>query len=177
MSHRPGFEGAFDPTGGPSVGGGRGRDSQSDERRDTDSCGCSFVPEDAPGEVYNEEAFRYFLEIERKRSERSRGPFLLLLVDLKRQSMATPEIDRPTARKLFSALLVCVRETDFIGWYRARSVVGAVLTQHADTSAAELQEAVGRRVTKVLREGLPPELASLVQVRVYQLPPAVQDAS
>src|SRR4029453_4452403 len=71
------------------------------------------------GQAYNEEAFRYFLEIERKRSEASGRPLLLLLVDLVSQSGfdAAPGIDHTTADRVLSALALSLRETDFVGWH------------------------------------------------------------
>src|SRR5207249_10194531 len=84
----------------------------------SDRCACGVALEGRLGEAYNEEAFRYFLAIERKRSERSGRPFLLLLVDLKEQSGVTVRIDPMVAPKLFSALWLCLRETDCVGWYR-----------------------------------------------------------
>src|SRR2546422_1060554 len=68
------------------------------------------------GQAYNEQAFRYFLAIERKRSERSGHPFLLLLVDLKEQEGASasfhsilyPEVTR---RSLFHRCALAVKRT------------------------------------------------------------------
>lgn len=119
--------------------------------------------------AYNEEAFRYFLEIERKRSELSRHPFLLLLIDLKKDGGHGDHIDG-VAGKLFGALALCVRDTDFIGWYRSGRVAGAVLTQHGDAGAHDIPEVVGQRVSASLRKALPAQVADRVQVRVYQLP-------
>jgi hypothetical protein len=157
MSIKPSFETALNAVGNPTAG----------------PCGCGFTS----GDVYNEEAFRYFLEVERKRSELSNRPLVLLLLDLRDQSPAVPEIDMSVAQKLFSALSTCVRDTDFVGWYQARSVAGAVLTQHSDSAGADLQDVVRRRVDQALSERLPSELATLVRVHVYQFPSAVPSAS
>jgi hypothetical protein len=175
MSTRPFFEAAFDPIAGQTAVSGD--DRQADPRRATDACACGLASDGAPGDAYNEEAFRYFLDVERRRAELSNRPFVLLLVDMKTPSPASREIEASSAQKLLSALSVCVRETDFIGWYRDRAVAGAVLTQHADTAGADLQEAVHRRITRVLGEHLPPDLASMVRVRVYQLPSSLQIVS
>src|SRR5207248_10164060 len=56
-----------------------------------DRCTCGFAVEGAE-HSYNEEAFRYFLELERKRSQLSNRPFLLLLVDLRRPAMPRTEM-------------------------------------------------------------------------------------
>ena len=136
-----------------------------DPRPQSDRCSCGFEIEGAQ-HVYNEEAFRYFLEIERIRSERSGHPFLLLLVDLRATAKGGSEIDELSSVALFAALGRCVRDTDFIGWYRAGSIVGAVLTQHS-RCGADPQVAVTRRLRRALRETLPSELAGRLHVRVF----------
>ena len=52
-----------------------------------------FALQNGAGYAYNEEAFQYFLEIERKRSELSNCPFLLMLVDFN----SHPRIEVATA--------------------------------------------------------------------------------
>jgi hypothetical protein len=128
---------------------------------------CDIAWEGPAGSAYNEEAFRYFLDIERKRSETQGRPFLLLLVDLKNEHAP---IDDATADKVFTALWLCVRETDFIGWYRDRRVVGAVLTQRGDVQEAIVTRQVRHRVALTMRESLVPEMADAIQIRVYRIP-------
>jgi len=125
------------------------------------------------GHAYNEEAFQYFLEIERKRSELSNRPFLLMLVDFNKH----PRIDAATADKLFSVLALCLRETDFLGWYREGRVAGAVLTQHGETGRDDLSDGVRQRIGEALRDGLPPGLAPQLQARVYQIPSHIKSGS
>jgi len=150
----------------PTAGGG----AVSDMQGESDRCSCGVVLEGRLGLAYNEQAFRYFLSIERKRSERSGCPFLLLLVDLKEQSGVSVRIDPMVAPKLFSALWLCLRETDCIGWYREERVAGAVLTELGDRHPTEVSRLVGQRVSGVLGEGLPANVAPRLQVRVYQRP-------
>ena len=114
-----------------------------------------------------------FLEIERKRSEVSGRPFLLLLIDLKRAAGSELEspIDATLEGPLFSALALCLRETDFVGWYRAHRSIGAVLTQ--DTSAGSGRDDRARyasRIKLALHAELPPSVSARLQLRVYQLP-------
>jgi len=142
----------------------------SDMQGESDRCSCGVALEGRLGQAYNEQAFRYFLAIERKRSERSGCPFLLLLVDLKEQSGVTVRIDPMVAPKLFSALWLCLRETDCVGWYREERVAGAVLTELGDRHPTEVCRLIGQRVGGVLNEGLPANVAHRLQVRVYQHP-------
>lgn len=132
-----------------------------------------FALQNGTGYAYNEEAFQYFLEIERKRSELSNSPFLLMLVDFNRH----PRIDAATADKLFSILSLCLRETDFIGWYRGGRVAGAVLTQHREADGDDLSDVVRGRIGAALRQRLPSDLALQLQVRIYQIPAHVNSPS
>jgi len=131
-----------------------------------------FALPDGSGEVYNEHAFQYFLEIERKRSEISNRPFLLMLIEFARQPAGlNQEIDAVTASKLFSILRQCLRETDFIGWYSGRRVGGAVVTQNGEPTRDDLSEVVRWRVGEALEKHFPPDRPRGLQVRVYQLSP------
>lgn len=159
---KPFFDGELSPIK-------RRRSRGAGVRGEVDPCGCGMASAEVP-DAYNEEAFRYFLDIERRRSEILNRPFVLLLLDLKKSPVS--DQPQPPPEKLLSALTLCVRETDFIGWYRDRSVAGAVLTQHAETTGPDLADAVSRRVVQVLGDRLPSELARRVRVRVYQLPGA-----
>jgi hypothetical protein len=139
---------------------------------ETDRCGCGMASAAVPV-AYNEEAFRYFLNVERRRAEISNRPFVLLLLNLRRAPV--PDGTPPPSETLLAALSHFVRETDFIGWFRERSVVGAVLTQHSETAGRDLSEQVSRRVVQGLGDRLPSELARRVRVRVYQLPGATRN--
>jgi len=125
---------------------------------------------DGCGPVYNEEAFRYFLQVERKRASRSNSRFLLLLVDMTRDAQQSAHFDEPTAAKLFGAMLPCLRETDFIGWYRQGRVASAVLTQVGEIPGVEVSNLVADRVRDAFGQSLPVGVASRLQVRVYQVP-------
>jgi hypothetical protein len=92
-------------------------------------------------------------------------------VDLKNESEPAIALDQEPARLMSSALVACVRETDFVGWYRTGRVLGAVLTQHADVELANMIETVTDRIGGALRATLPPSLADRIQLRAYQLPP------
>ena len=122
------------------------------------------------GQAYNEQAFRYFLTIERKRSERSGHPFLLLLVDLKEQEGASARLDSMVANNLVSNLRLCLRETDFVGWYREERVAGAVLIELGDRRPTEVSRLIGQRVSERLYERLPSGVARRLQVCIYQHP-------
>jgi hypothetical protein len=132
---------------------------------------CSDVAsETAAVEAYNEAAFRYFLQVEEKRFLRSNRRFLLLLVDVRDEAGSPEDLDPALSRKLFAALWPCVRETDFVGWYRQGRVVGVACTQVDDIQGATVASVVADRFQKAMREALPAEVGSGVHVRSYFLP-------
>ena len=122
------------------------------------------------GQAYNEEAFRYFLQIERKRAARARRPVVLLLLDL-REPPKRMSIDSALASRLFDCLCGCLRETDVVGWYREDRVAAAVLTQVDGGVPPEVTTVIRQRVGQALRESLSADVARHLRVRVYQLRP------
>jgi hypothetical protein len=121
------------------------------------------------GQAYNEEAFRYFLTIERKRAARAQRPVLLLLLHLRQVPEPGLEIDQPLAAKLFSSLWVCLRESDIVGWFSEGRVIGAVLTPVEDRLEHNATSLIRERVASLLADGLSLDVARRVRVRVYQL--------
>ena len=152
----------------PTAGGGAVSDMRM--RGESDRCSCGVALEGRLGHAYNEQAFRYLLAIERKRSERSGCPFLLLLIDLKEPEGASSRLDSMVANNLFSDLWLCLRETDCVGWYHKERVAGAVLTELRDGRAMEVSSLIGKRVSERLYEHLPSNVARRLRVRIYQHP-------
>jgi hypothetical protein len=137
-------------------------------------CFAGLASQDPLGLAYGEDAFHYFLEIERRRSEALNRPFLLMLIDFKGHSGMGAVTSSTDAPRLFSALGKALRETDFWGWYREARVAGAVLTQDSQRDGADVAETARRRVARELLQHLPDELSRNLQVRVYQLSPSAK---
>ena len=133
-----------------------------------DRCACHIAQAGNLGQAYNEEAFRYFLAIERKRSERSGRPFVLLLVNLKQEPGRKARIDPAVARDLFSGLWASLRETDFIGWYREERVAGAMLVEFQGGPRREVSRMIVQRVSAVLCERLSSNVAHRLQIRARE---------
>jgi hypothetical protein len=126
------------------------------------------------GQAYNEEAFRYFLDVERKRATRAQRPVVLLLLDLRRLPASSSPIDPLLAAKLFSGLWLCLRETDVVGWFREERIAGAVLTQLDSSPGLNVSQAIRGRVDGAIGNGLPAEISRGLRVRVYQLHPGLK---
>ena len=64
---------------------------------------------------YGESLFQHMLRIERQRTERSKRPFLLALLDI--SSLMSLANHQENLEKIKSALTSALRETDIRGWY------------------------------------------------------------
>jgi hypothetical protein len=146
-----------------------------DRLEDIERRACDLAVDLLVGQAYNEDAFWYFLEIERRRVDLAHRWFVLLMIDLKSSTPGDTErqIDTATAHVLFSALATCLRETDFMGWLREGRVVGAVLTQGSATDPGG-SELVAQRVVATVTRELPHTLSSRLQVRIYKSAPRLE---
>ena len=145
------------------------------DRAETPSVAADgLVVEGSAGKVYNQKVFRHFLDIERIRAERSDRHFLLLLVSLRKCPDLGVRVPRPVASALFSGLALCVRDIDFIGWYRHERVVGAVLAQGLHAPDSEAPSRIVERVTQTCGGRLPEEVVKRLRVRVVQFGPRTE---
>jgi hypothetical protein len=122
------------------------------------------------GNAYDEQAFRHFLVLERERASVGGRKCLLLLVSLKRHpERDTRQMSRHVGSAVLAGLEECVREVDFIGWYRERHVAGAVLTQGIEVPDDRMRGVIADRVRRTLARRLPGNVASRLRVRILPL--------
>lgn len=114
-------------------------------------------------EVFRSEPeFHQFLYIEQKRSERSKKPFILMLLDVTRL------VDRPKDDQVLQSIkhVLCesLRDTDMRGWYRADSLIGIIFTE-----IQVLNESVKKGLLKKISVLLGQFLASddLKKIRIF----------
>lgn len=120
------------------------------------------------GQAYNEAAFRYFLAVDRRRAERAKRSLVLVLVNVRQNSRPSAPLTHSTASALFSALGACVREIDFVGWYREGRVAAAVLAQGVNASDG-VRHRTAERVIRALGQCFPADQLRNLRVRVVQL--------
>jgi len=72
----------------------------------------------------DEESFRRVIAIERKRTERSKSPFVLMLVEISNQNSTKTA---PALEIVMTSLLASSRDTDVVGWYKGKNTIGALL--------------------------------------------------
>jgi lipopolysaccharide/colanic/teichoic acid biosynthesis glycosyltransferase len=116
----------------------------------------------------NEEAFRRILAIERKRTERSKAPFLLMLVESENHSPSnkhTVALD-----KILSALLASGRDTDVVGWYKEKVSIGIVFTGLGFGDKNAIVSTILNRVSTTLRNELPFDQFNQVSISLHFFP-------
>lgn len=79
--------------------------------------------------IYSEDYFHNILYLERKKTERSEKPFLLMLLDIKRCEMAEKN---KVVNKIVQVLFSLTRETDTKGWYKHDSMIGVIFIEIDD---------------------------------------------
>jgi exopolysaccharide biosynthesis polyprenyl glycosylphosphotransferase len=77
--------------------------------------------------IYIEDYFSELLRVERKRTERSKTPFLLMLFDVSR--LGELENPREAKRNTIKAISSLVRDIDVIGWYAHDTAVGILFRE------------------------------------------------
>jgi lipopolysaccharide/colanic/teichoic acid biosynthesis glycosyltransferase len=116
----------------------------------------------------NEPSFHRMIALERKRTERSQKPFLLMLLDT---GNGLPSRENENAlSKVLSALSVSTRETDITGWYKSNSVVGVMFTEIGGEDRPALVRVMLARVSATLRSILSDEQFSQINISFHLFP-------
>lgn len=119
-------------------------------------------------EVLLEESFRSMLTLERRRAERSRKPFVLMLLDAS-AFIEEETSDRFTGR-VCSILLKSTRETDLIGWYEKGVVLGVIFTEVNCEGETPITEILRSKVVHALHGELGRKAASSLVVTTHLFP-------
>ncbi len=119
-------------------------------------------------EILSEERFLRRIAVERKRTERSREPFLLILLEY--SGSRNVEVNAAVLDTMISALAPATRETDAIGWYRRRTTIGVLFPGIAKDAKQVSGTTVLNRVTAILSDELTVEQFSQVTVSFHFFP-------
>jgi lipopolysaccharide/colanic/teichoic acid biosynthesis glycosyltransferase len=103
-------------------------------------------------EVLSEKSFKRTIAVERKRSERSKEPFLLMLVEIGNHSESLDA--QRVLDSMISVLVDASRDTDVIGWYRERATLGVMFTSLVVTDKSLILTTILNRISNMLRNEL-----------------------
>jgi len=119
-------------------------------------------------EILQEETFHSMLALERRRVDRSRNPFVLMLLD------ASVFVDAEAANlfmsRVTSVLLKCTRETDLIGWHKKGLILGVIFTEISLELENPITEILHLKVMNALHDELSREVASNLVVTAHLFP-------
>ena len=119
-------------------------------------------------QILQEESFHSMLTFERRRAERSRKPFVLMLLD------ASAAVEDKTADRFMSrvaaVLLKSTRETDLVGWYENGVILGVIFTEISLEFKNPITEILHSKVVNALQDELSREVTASLVVTVHFFP-------
>jgi lipopolysaccharide/colanic/teichoic acid biosynthesis glycosyltransferase len=119
-------------------------------------------------EVLTEEAFRRMIAVERKRSERSKEPFLLMLVEV--GSHPESKENQRVLESMMAVLDSSSRDTDVVGWYKDHAVIGVMFTGLLVSDKSLILTTILTRVSNMLRHELTFEQFNQVSLSFHFYP-------
>jgi lipopolysaccharide/colanic/teichoic acid biosynthesis glycosyltransferase len=116
-----------------------------------------------------EPQFLRALCLERKRTERSRNPFVLMLLGL--TTAVTKSVgDDGLFDRIVPIILRSVRETDIVGWHKDRSTLGVIFAELGVADKDSVLAALRERVTHGLRTVLRVDELKRINITFYCFP-------
>ena len=117
-------------------------------------------------------AFRHLLCHERKRSERSRKNFLLMLVRHK-----TPKLHdgKPGLERIVRPLGGLIRETDTFGWFESNSALGVIFSELGNAELSAAVESIESKTLSALHRTLHAHQVEAFQISFYSYPQSWKD--
>jgi lipopolysaccharide/colanic/teichoic acid biosynthesis glycosyltransferase len=122
-----------------------------------------------PAEVLSEAAFQRLISIERKRSERSQRPFVLLLIETRDSLPGEQNGNSRVLLDMLAALRGATRDTDVTGWHKKNMVAGVIFREITLDNNLVLSMILSR-IASVLREQLDEEQFSRIKFSFHVFP-------
>lgn len=117
-------------------------------------------------EILSESRFHSVLTLERRRAERSRKLFVLVLLDAYRENGSAAR----TLNGAIRAVAKVTRETDLIGWYREDVMAGVIFTEVGEDNKAEVLETLRNKIRTTLVDNLGVAKADQIAMSVHIFP-------
>jgi lipopolysaccharide/colanic/teichoic acid biosynthesis glycosyltransferase len=121
-----------------------------------------------PHDMLAQDSFIHMLSLERRRAERSRRKFLLVLLDAR----AVPQSERrdQVLLKAATAIFRSTRETDIRGWYQADAIIGVIFTEIGPADTTVALNAVQTKIGAALRSELNLRQTNEIHVSFHLFP-------
>ena len=119
---------------------------------------------------YNETHFLYMLQVEIMRTERSRKPFILLLLNISK--LMIPSCQGEAIVCVKTALLPFLREIDIRGWYHMHHTIGIIFTE-ITVDPDSFVELVIHKIHDRFYEKLDPDWINHIEYTFHRFPEAI----
>lgn len=116
-----------------------------------------------------ENEFQTFLYFEKRRTQRSKGCFVLLLLEL------SPSLQKGLIDNLIATLRDSMRETDIAGWHKTGAVIGIVFTEVDPMNSAAISEVLLNKTVAALTLRFPTEIMRDIRAKVTSFPEHLRD--
>ena len=113
-----------------------------------------------------EETFHNFLTLERRRAERSRKPFVLMVLE----ASVDARVADSFLSHVSSVLLKSTRETDLVGWYKNGVSLGVIFTEISLEYATPITEILRSKIVCALQNEPSSRITSDLTVTVHLFP-------
>jgi len=121
-----------------------------------------------PSTFLQEAPFQSMLTLERRRAERSRKPFVLMMLE------AAAHLEQSAADRLLaqvtSVLTTATRETDLVGWYHDGVALGVIFTEINLEFSTPITEILKSKVLGALQKEFGADIHSKIILSVHLFP-------
>src|SRR5579862_3677801 len=111
-------------------------------------------------EVLAENVFHSMLTLERRRAERSRKPFVLMLLDANLENGTAEEI----LKQAVEIVVASKRETDLVGWYKRGAILGIIFTEVSIEGDVAITETLRTKIETAFIKHMGRERASKLAI-------------
>jgi hypothetical protein len=123
--------------------------------------------------LLDQELFTTMIRLERKRTERSHRPFILML--LESRGLLRADGGDNGFENILSALSHSTRETDIKGWYKDKTVLGVIFTEVGSAEGKSITNALLNKVTIALGTTLSIEQINEIKLSFHVFPEQSSD--
>jgi lipopolysaccharide/colanic/teichoic acid biosynthesis glycosyltransferase/GGDEF domain-containing protein len=117
---------------------------------------------------YNEDYFTEMLCLERKRTERSKKPFSLMLLNI--ENILQLNTSHQVLKDIASTLFSHTRELDIKGWYKSNAIIGIIFTEILETDIDSAMESIAHKIYDTLLNILGPGLLNKIDISLRFFP-------
>jgi exopolysaccharide biosynthesis polyprenyl glycosylphosphotransferase len=115
-----------------------------------------------------QETFHAMLTLERRRAERSRNPFILLLIDT--HAVHKNGNTASFVQRITSGVCGSTRETDIVGWYEDLTTLGVIFTETNPLEDNSVVEMLRSKISEALQSVFDENTASMFVISVHVFP-------